>query len=147
MIAPSRICVSNNASTIQKYFAVARIDGVITMLRSESLAREMKLKGPKGEVQTLKRTPQGTFLFNQTDRLGVYEFGAADKLERRFAVNLFDVRESDIAPRQELQIGHNPVAARPEVNRSQKEFWRWLLLAAFAVLLAEWYVYNRRVYI
>ena len=44
MIAPSRICARNSASTTQKYFAVARIDGVIRSSANGSLAgRRMRL--------------------------------------------------------------------------------------------------------
>ena len=33
-------------------------------------------------------------------------------------------------------------------DRSQPyELWKWFVLAAFLVLLAEWYIYNRRVYV
>jgi hypothetical protein len=125
----------------------AVLPGQTVMLRSESLADERTIKNPKGESRTVKRSPQGSFLYNQTDQVGVYEFGDGAQTERRFAINLFDQRESDIAPRQELQIGHNPVVADAKVSRAQKEFWRWLVLAALAVLLGEWYIYNRRVYI
>jgi hypothetical protein len=116
-------------------------------LRSDSLKKELQVRDPTGKTHAVRRTPQGRFLFNQTDRLGVYEFGDGAKAERRFAVNLFDPRESDIAPRRDFDIGHTQVAARELVNRSRLEGWRWLTLAVLAVLLVEWYVYNRRVYI
>ena len=28
-----------------------------------------------------------------------------------------------------------------------RELWRWVVLAALALILLEWYIYNRRVYI
>ena len=123
------------------------LPGQTVVLRGESLAREMKVVDPSGKTQRIERSPQGSFLFNETDQLGVYQFVDGDRVERRFAVNMFDPRESNIAPRGELTIGHSQVVARREVNRSRREAWRWLVLAAFAVLLTEWYVYNRRVYI
>jgi hypothetical protein len=125
----------------------AILPGQTVVLRSDSLARELVVKDPSGKSHELSRTPQGTFIFNDTEQLGLYEFGSAEKPERPFAVNLFDMRESDITPRPELEIGHAVVAASAGVSRARKEAWRWLALAAFAVLLAEWYIYNRRVYI
>jgi hypothetical protein len=125
----------------------AILPGQTVVLRSESPADVMEVKGPEGRRQKLDRSPQGNFLFNQSDQIGVYEFGEGDRVERRFAVNLFDLRESNIEPRAELSIGHIQVAAKREVSRARQEAWRWFVLAAFAVLLAEWYIYNRRVYI
>ncbi|MBI3464153.1 MAG: BatA domain-containing protein [Planctomycetes bacterium] len=124
------------------------LPGQTITLRSESLAKDKTIRDPTGASHDISRSPQGTFVFNRTDLLGVYEFGdTKNNVERRFAVNLFDPRESDVTPRSELQIGHSPVAGQPTVNRTQKEAWRWLVLAAFLVLLVEWYIYNRRVYI
>ncbi len=125
----------------------AILPGQTVMLRSESLADTQQVKDPTGKTHRLERTAQGGFIFNQTDQLGVYQFGDNERVERRFAVNLFDLRESDIEPRGELLLGHTQVAAKREMNRARQEAWRWLVLAAFAVLLAEWYIYNRRVYI
>ena len=123
------------------------LPGQTVVLRSESLAAQMQVKDPTGKVHKVDRTGQGNFLFNDSDLLGVYQFGDSQKIERRFAVNLFDTRESNIEPRGELTIGHTQVTAKREANRARQEAWRWLVLAAFAVLLAEWYIYNRRVYI
>jgi hypothetical protein len=125
----------------------AILPGQTVVLRSESPTDVMEVKDPTGRRQRLERGPQGNFLFNQSDQLGVYEFGEGNRIERRFAVNLFDLRESDIEPRAELTIGHIQVAAKREVGRARQEAWRWFVIAAFAVLLAEWYIYNRRVYI
>jgi hypothetical protein len=123
------------------------LPGQTVVLRSESPADTMEVRGPDRSRHKLERSPQGNFLFNQSDQIGVYEFGEGQRVERRFAVNLFDPRESNIEPRSELTIGHIQVAAKREVSRARQEAWRWLVLAAFVVLLAEWYIYNRRVYI
>jgi len=75
-------------------------------------------------------------------------------------VNLFDAQESDVRialaadddPDDNVEsvaairIGHVEVEARP-ARPARKEFWRPLLLLAVGVLLFEWYVYNRRVYL
>jgi hypothetical protein len=29
----------------------------------------------------------------------------------------------------------------------RQELWKWLLLGAIGVLIFEWYIYNRRVYL
>ena len=42
-------------------------------------------------------------------------------------------------------VWFEPCIARPETARF--EFWRYLLVSALVVLLFEWYIYNRRVYL
>ena len=83
----------------------------------------------------------------------------AEKIVKRFAVNLFDRPESDVAlrVRQEgedgvtevdsLSIGYVDVAAQSPTTPVRRELWKLLLLAALVVLVVEWYIYNRRVYV
>ncbi len=125
----------------------AILPGQTVALRSDAPVRAITVRDPAGQSHQVARNAQGTFVFNATDQAGVYQFTAGGQETRRFAVNLFDPRESDIAPKEELQIGHNAIEASHEINRAQREYWRWLVLAAFAVLLLEWYIYNRRVYV
>jgi hypothetical protein len=64
-------------------------------------------------------------------------------------VNLFDPLESDIPPAKEksIQIGHVTIEGQSAWQPKRQETWKWLLLAGLAVLLLEWYIYNRRVYV
>ncbi len=77
------------------------------------------------------------------------KFSISEKSAQRFTVNLFDPLESDIRPPQEnsLQIGQLTVPAKSGYASARRETWKWLLAAALVVLLAEWYIYNRRVYV
>jgi hypothetical protein len=61
-------------------------------------------------------------------------------------VNLLDANESNIEPRTDIKIGSDEVAAGEE-RRQPRELWKWLALAALGLLLVEWYVYNRRIYV
>jgi hypothetical protein len=62
-------------------------------------------------------------------------------------VNLFDSRESDLKPRAKIDLGHEEVPGKGGLEPARKELWRWLLIAGLVVLVFEWYVYNRRVYL
>jgi hypothetical protein len=80
--------------------------------------------------------------------LGVYRVDHLDRSDRllrsvAFAVNLFDPAESDIAPRDVLQVGQTqlPPAARQQQGR--REFWPWLAAAALGVIILEWWTYQR----
>ena len=112
-------------------------------------------------TETVSRSPQGTFVFNQADKTGIYLAHWEPKGLLPFAVNLFDARESDLAPRglvpegapesmaesYKIKIGYNPVTGTQKPATVQKDIWWWLALGALGVLLVEWYIYNRRVYV
>ena len=64
----------------------------------------------------------------------------------KFTVNLLDPIESNIEPRREASIAGNVVRS-DEVRRQPQELWKWVVLAGLVLLLVEWFVYNRRVYV
>ncbi|MCA9235656.1 MAG: BatA and WFA domain-containing protein [Planctomycetales bacterium] len=114
---------------------------------------------PDGSKRSFEAPAHGKYVFHDADQPGVYEVRSGGEVIRRFAVNLFDRQESDVALRgrqsdaeqiptvDSLQIGYSEVQASSLQTPVRKELWKPLLLAALAVLLAEWYIYNRRVYI
>ncbi len=61
-------------------------------------------------------------------------------------MNLLDVDESCIEPRPSVQIGAKEVLAGQE-TRQPRDLWKWLIVAALGMLLLEWYVYNRRIFV
>jgi hypothetical protein len=87
--------------------------------------------------------------FSDTRELGPYDVFEGDKLAQRFTVNLFDSLESDIRPREEntIRIGYVDVQGETSFEPARFETWKVLLVLALGVLLFEWYIYNRRVYL
>jgi hypothetical protein len=73
-------------------------------------------------------------------------------------VNLFDRQESDVRLRpsqdaegntlrpDDIRIGNVDVAASVGRTPMRKEVWKIVLACALLVLVIEWYVYNRRIY-
>lgn len=122
--------------------------GAAVDLRSES-AKELLVRSPTGRRTTLNRGPRNVFGFSDTRELGTYEVLEGDKLTQRFTVNLFDPLESDIRPREEntIRIGYVDVKGETAFEPSRFETWKYLLLLALGVLVFEWYIYNRRVYL
>jgi hypothetical protein len=108
---------------------------------------ELSIHSPSGNRFQIRRNPHNRFDFSDTDEQGVYEVYAGDKVTQRFCVNLFDSAESDIRPRPELAIGNVTVQGESLVRPARQEVWKILLLVALAVLMFEWYIYNRRVYL
>jgi hypothetical protein len=87
--------------------------------------------------------------YSSTDRLGVYtaEWGSgATKQTRRFAVNLFDPEESNLAPVNQFKVGAETVTAG-DPKQVPRELWKLAVLLGLAVVLLEWWIYNRRVQI
>jgi hypothetical protein len=123
--------------------------GQPVVLKSDAPVEQLDVIAPKGNKLTAIRGQAGSFHFSQTDELGPYEVREGDKTIERFTVNLFDPLESDIRPAKEksIQIGNVSVQGDSGYEPIRQETWKWLLVLALVVLLVEWYIYNRRVYI
>jgi uncharacterized membrane protein len=99
----------------------------------------VKVTGPDGNsVET--KVSRGVASFAETADVGVYSI-ASRRHEDRIAVNLANVRESDIAPRA-LPAG-SPGAESDEVP-VEKEIWPLLVSLAALILLVEALLYWRR---
>ncbi|MEA1950371.1 MAG: BatA and WFA domain-containing protein [Planctomycetota bacterium] len=109
--------------------------------------KKISVRTPSGKQIKLKESRPGRFNFTDTDDQGVYEALYDGKPFLRFAVNLFDSTESEIVPRKAFGAGPTAVEGQSAWEESRKEFWRWLVLAGLVILLFEWYIYNRRVYL
>lgn len=123
--------------------------GSQAVLRTATPVKSITVTSPRGDRFEIPRELQNTFVFSRTDELGVYEVreGSGTKVTQQFAVNLFDTRESDLTPADEIEIGHEGVKAEQGQQVARKELWKWLTLAALGMLMFEWYIYNRRVYL
>jgi hypothetical protein len=108
----------------------------------------MRITSPGGILFDVAREGQNAFVFTRTDELGIYQAreAGAKEVSQKFAVNLFDSRESNLSPRSEIKLGYEVVAGSISAEPTRREFWKLLLLLGLGVLLFEWYVYNRRVY-
>ena len=116
------------------------------VLRPEADVRSLTLTTPRGKSEKLQRGSRPEFNFTATTELGPYKVVRDDGLVRHFAVNLLDPNESNIEPRQVLKIGNDDVKFGDE-RRQPRELWRWIALGALVLLMVEWYVYNKRVFV
>jgi hypothetical protein len=131
------------------------------VLRAESLTDKVDVTAPSGRSKALSRTPQGTFVYNDTSETGIYHAKWGKDGSLSFPVNLFDARESDIAPRGivpdgasesqrdefKIKIGYTPVKGTRRAVPAVKDWWKPITVAVLGLLLFEWYIYNRRVYV
>ncbi len=128
-------------------------------LRVSDTSEELTLRLPDGETREAGLDQPGRLTIHNTDQLGVYQVLEGSQVKTRFAVNQFDRNESDIRLRvredsetglktvDSLSIGYVDVAAQSPTSPVRRELWKPLLVAVLAVLVLEWYIYNRRVYV
>ena len=97
---------------------------------------------------SVKRGRDNSMVFNGTDRSGWYmvTLPTAENPQQPFSVNLLDARESDLMVRDKLEIGFEQVTATTSMQPARKEYWKWLAALALVILLVEWVIYNRRVF-
>ena len=134
------------------------------VLRADSTAATLEVVGPTGKsLETIKRSPQGTFVFNGAHQTGLYQGRWGKGSSQSFAVNLFDPRESDLAPRgllpegmkdddpaaepYKIKIGYSSVSGTRRTEPAVKDYWGPFAGLMLLVVLVEWYIYNRRVYV
>lgn len=115
--------------------------------RSDTAGETIQVKLPNGSLVDVSRGKLNSFKFTGASEVGAYDVLEGGKVTGKFAVNLFDSLESDLAPRTELKVGDSKVQAVAGREPARRDIWKALVIAALAVLLFEWYIYNRRVYI
>jgi hypothetical protein len=136
--------------------------GTRIALRAEGAPASITVTNPKDkDVATVSKTLQGTYDFTDADLTGIYHARWKPDGKLAFAVNQFDRRESDLAPRglvpegtppdqadaYKIKIGYNPVAGTNKSVQAPRDYWWILALGALGIVCFEWYIYNRRVYI
>ncbi|MCE3018515.1 MAG: BatA and WFA domain-containing protein [Pirellula sp.] len=108
-----------------------------------------RVVSPTGQKIELTRNNESRFTFTQTDQVGMYSV-FADEMERpmeRFCVNLFSGRESELTVASAIQMGADKIEATSNFVRARQELWRWILGVGLVVLMVEWVIFNRRIFI
>jgi hypothetical protein len=74
--------------------------------------------------------------------------GGSARVRRAVAVNLLDPAESIINAADTLPLASAIVEAQQrEQGRATRNLWPWLLVGALAIIMLEWFVYNRKVHV
>jgi hypothetical protein len=119
--------------------------GQVKTLRPDVGVAEIEVRGPTG-THKLQRGTRADFTFGGGEQVGIYQVYWNNKLQRSFAVNLLDKNESNLEPRSAVKIGAEESETKQTANQP-RSMWKWIVLAALGLLMLEWYIYNRRVYI
>lgn len=122
-------------------------------------AASVTIESPTGESSPLEAAADGRIVFGPIRSNGIYRVswtgnaGPTDsqrngRNERFFAANLLDSRESDAAAAEKLELASRPVTPQDALEtKGTRKLWPWLLLGALAVVMLEWFVYNRKVHV
>jgi hypothetical protein len=121
--------------------------GQAVALRAAGAGGALAVRTPGGKSISLALAPGETGQFAATDELGVYTIEESGEPPRHFAVNLFDSMESNIPPRDSVEIGHDEIAGTAVWEGGRVELWKLLLVGVLGILCLEWYIYNRRVHV
>ncbi len=114
---------------------------------------------PNRQRVALQPGPDGTVTYEPIEYTGIYTIewtGTAassdavvdGRVRRYIASNLLDPEESTIGAEPALALPHAVVTGNePQDALLQRKVWPWLLLSALAIVMLEWFIYNRKVYV
>jgi hypothetical protein len=102
------------------------------------------IQGPGKSSWELDLEPVQTSYFSSTYRTGPYTFEFADGAIDRYWLNLLNGSESQIEPRGTLSFGKERIVAQETAQPRNREVWSWVALAAFCLLMGEWWLYTRQ---
>ncbi|HEX8875684.1 MAG TPA: VWA domain-containing protein [Phycisphaerales bacterium] len=123
-------------------------------------ATDIRLIAP-GETteSSLTPLPDGSVVFGPVRRAGVYrlswkgppapgDLAEGPRSTRRVPANLLDAPESVVASKNQIALASRLVnAAGSDAFKGDQRLWPWLLLACAAMLMIEWYVYNKKTHL
>jgi len=66
---------------------------------------------------------------------------------RAYAANLLDGYESDLAVDDQLVLANQVAKASQRAAGSDRKLWPFFILGALLIMLLEWFIYNRKVYV
>lgn len=109
---------------------------------------------PDQRETPLVLAPDNRVTFGPIRKAGLYQVKwsgsvtdpGATRPTRTYAANMTDASESDVRAHPKLVLASRTIVAEQDGRILDRRLWPWLLLAALAVLMFEWYVYNRKVY-
>lgn len=106
--------------------------------------RSAEVTLPSGKKVDLKLEPGASeLIFGDTAKQGVYRLQAGTN-DLTFCVNVLDPAETNIKPRDEIQMGKHAKVTATTMRRANLELWRTIAAIALLLLLGEWWYYHRR---
>ncbi len=101
------------------------------------------IQEPNGQLHDVKVDSSGKAIWGPILITGLHTVSWNEQVQRNIAVNI-PSSESDIESAREISIGATTVESSGSSGTSFIQLWPWALAAVLAVLLAEWWVYQRK---
>ncbi len=111
--------------------------------------------GPGGRSEKLEISPGRPRLYGATEEPGLYRAQWPDGKKTLFACAVLDEAESDNSARDAVNFAVGDVRGATwsladtggKGSKSGREVWKYLAILALAVMVLEWYIYNRRLWV
>ena len=128
---------------VASFRAGARFSLPVARLDPESRAPQATVTTPAGRALVAPR--EGSRVHFTGQQVGLYTVRYGDGT-MRVAANLADARESDTRARETLVLAGKTLRPPQATGAgARRRIWPYLLLVVAALLLLEWWTYNRRV--
>lgn len=109
--------------------------------------REITVRRPDGTTDKAAASASGLATYGRTNRVGFYYLETGISGEDARAVNLLDAAESLIASNSTLRVASGETVAVRGSDYVNRPLWPWILGVLGVILLVEWIVYNKRVFV
>lgn len=142
------------------YNAVSQLSGALVATADRSLrpgqpaslpvpprTDEVRILRPDRTIDPIPAGSYGMVYYARTRSAGIYQMEPGLPGADQFAVNLFNEIESDISPAPSVTIGAGRLSASASEVVVNRPAWRYLLLGLLLLILLEWVVYNRRIFV
>ncbi|EMI17578.1 membrane protein containing von Willebrand factor, type A domain protein [Rhodopirellula maiorica SM1] len=119
--------------------------GDTVRLRVESAISNVDVQRLGDKPTSIPVGPSGVTEIVETDSPGNYRVKSDERIVDMFSINLFNRSESTITAAESIELGYESVEGKVGGVEKRREYWRWLLVGALAILATEWWVFGRRV--
>lgn len=121
--------------------------GEPVMIPVANRASKISVRRPDGSTDVVQTLGGDTIPYARTRTVGIYQAKPGIDGQDRFAVNLFSPSESNVAANDNFTIGADLIAGSGGIDTVNKPIWPYLLVAALVIVLLEWIIYNKRVFV
>ncbi|HWB19749.1 MAG TPA: BatA and WFA domain-containing protein [Phycisphaerales bacterium] len=115
-------------------------------------ATNVSIQSPDGKNNPVSVTESGQAVWGPIPISGLYTMtwntpDSGAKSSRTFAVNLVSMTEGrvDVAP--ELKLGNETVTGDATAAHHYVSLWPWAIALCVALLMVEWWIYHRKLYL
>lgn len=125
---------------------LGEVDGIATGVlppRQMPALGEYVVRGPDGSEVTSATDERGWLRGIPVKSVGEYTILQGTQLVDRIGVGLLNRRETTLNAIDEIAFTDIQVAVSEVESSTDRQLWRWLALAGLAVLLVEWWYFQR----